>query len=293
MPGSETTSLVRREDAFVTFRRKIRKMVDSIRSLRGVRVGGKHFSLPVGAAFAIEEPWMGDVLRLLLPHFDGDFVDVGANIGQTLLQLRAIDLKRRYVGFEPNPSCAAYIFELARLNRLDATDLVPVACGTEYGIDKLFFYQDSLFDSSASLVPDFRSGSKVTQSTYVVTVPGGECLAAAGIVCVGLIKIDVEGYEAKVVQAFEAEISKCRPCLIMEVLPVYSAENKSRLDSDRKIEEVVNRNNYTVFRIMKTPEGRFARFVLVTEFGIHGDMSLVDYVLLPNESVDQVVALGE
>jgi FkbM family methyltransferase len=267
--------------------------LNAIHSLRGVRVAGKHFDLPAGTLLTIEEPWMGDVLLRLLPYFDGDFVDVGANVGQTLLQLRAIDLKRRYVGFEPNPNCASYVSELVRLNEFDATELVPVACGQDFGIRRLYFYQDSSFDSSATLVSNFRPNQKITQTAYVVTAPVSECLAAMGIDSVGLIKIDIEGFEATVIQSLTREIEKHRPCVILEVLPVYSDENISRLANNRKIEEIVASYKYTICRVLKTRAGRLDRFLPLCGFGVNDDMNLVDYVLLPNEAVSRVVAGDE
>lgn len=271
-------------------RTNARKLLDAIRSLRGVNVGGRHFNLPLSTNFSIQEPWMTDVLRKFVPHFDGAFVDIGANIGQTLLQLRAIDSERQYIGFEPNPSCASYLLELVRLNSLSFTDVVPAACGVKYGIEKLFCYQDSLFDSSASMVPDFRPNSIVNQANYIVTVPVSECLRALGYKAIGVVKIDIEGYEATAIEALETELRERRPCIIIELLPVYSVDNEARLSNSKRVESVVERNAYSIFRILKSDQGRLKSFEALAEFGVHGDMSLVDYVLLPSESVSRVLA---
>lgn len=270
----------------MTLRARARQLGRIVRSLKGVGVGGTHFALPIGPKFEIEEPWMTEIMRRMLPVFEGAFIDVGANIGQTLLQLRAIDTKRRYLGFEPNSTCASYILELIRINGLARTDIIPAACGLGYGISKLHFYQDSEFDASASLVSDFRTGSRVTKTSYVLTAPIGECLSEAEIDNIGIIKIDVEGYEANVIEALEAQLAKARPCLIVEVLPVYSAENVARLSGNYRIEAVLERASYSMFRVMKSANLHLNCLEPIDTLGIHGDMRLVDYVFLPNEFVE-------
>jgi len=86
-----------------SIRSSARKIVDGLRSLLGVTVGKTRFALPFGPVLDLQEPWMADILGRLLPLFPGPFIDVCANLGQTLQQLRAQDHSRPYLGFEPNP----------------------------------------------------------------------------------------------------------------------------------------------------------------------------------------------
>jgi len=81
-------------------------------------------------------------------------------------------------------------------NNFCQTEIIPAACSLQFGIEKLHFYQDSVFDSSASLVEGFRSKEQLIRTTFVVTAPATASLAAANIKTVGVIKIDVEGFEA-------------------------------------------------------------------------------------------------
>jgi hypothetical protein len=58
-------------------------------------------------------------LRSLLR--ETSIVDVGANLGQTLLQcVRAEALPASYLAFEPNPLCAGYLAKLVEKNELVA-----------------------------------------------------------------------------------------------------------------------------------------------------------------------------
>ncbi len=70
------------------------------------------------------EMWMVEVLKRLLPLKPGTFIDVGANIGQTLLKLRAVSQSTPYLGFEPNPACAAYMQELILANNFEQTLMI-------------------------------------------------------------------------------------------------------------------------------------------------------------------------
>ena len=51
----------------------------------------------------LSEPWMTEVLKNLRPFFKGHFIDVGVNLGQTLLKAHAVFGRHDYIGFEPNP----------------------------------------------------------------------------------------------------------------------------------------------------------------------------------------------
>ncbi|MBK7626701.1 MAG: hypothetical protein IPJ16_05790 [Bacteroidales bacterium] len=41
---------------------------------------------------------------------DWTVIDVGANIGQTLIKIKSIDKEINYLGFEPNPVCVNYLY---------------------------------------------------------------------------------------------------------------------------------------------------------------------------------------
>jgi hypothetical protein len=87
------------------------------------RIGNQTFYIPLlgGAGLSnlkSHEVWMDDLLeKLLLSENDVcSFFDIGANIGQTLLKVRAISKKVHYIGFEPNPGCVHYLNHLVANN---------------------------------------------------------------------------------------------------------------------------------------------------------------------------------
>src|SRR5882724_8814387 len=63
------------------------------------------------------EKWMSSVLKKILNRSEGCFVDVGVNIGQTLIKVKSIDRNIDYLGFEPNPVCVFYAENLIGINK--------------------------------------------------------------------------------------------------------------------------------------------------------------------------------
>ena len=69
-----------------------------------IKIGGTRFKIPViqemGLGnFTVTEPWMMDLIQDLYKKKTGAFIDIGANIGQTLLKLKSVAPDVDYVGF--------------------------------------------------------------------------------------------------------------------------------------------------------------------------------------------------
>jgi len=62
------------------------------------------------------EPEVACVMEGALATRQGAFVDVGVNIGQTLLKLLRIDPNRNYLGFEPQIACCFLIDQFIKDN---------------------------------------------------------------------------------------------------------------------------------------------------------------------------------
>src|SRR5690242_19223100 len=79
---------------------RLRLLARVVRS-REITVGGVRYRVPrwwQADDAAGREPWLDDVLRAAFRCGQGSLVDVGANVGQSLLKLLAIDRSRQYVG---------------------------------------------------------------------------------------------------------------------------------------------------------------------------------------------------
>ena len=243
-----------------------------------VVVGQSGFIVPVqsGRAVHASDPWMQTVLAELFADFPGTFIDVGVNLGQTLICAKAIDPDRPYVGFEPNLTCVSYAQEFVRLNGIRNVVLIPAALADRSGIADLNFISASETDSCASIVPDFRPGRTIaTQKVLMIGRDLAQTIIASKV---GVIKIDVEGAEVLVLQALEDIIARDRPAIVIEILPAYAPENTARIETNTKVEDFCRRHGYALTRVTKGPRtGREE----IAEIGIHDDLKRCDYVLLP------------
>ena len=135
------------------------------------RVLGKNVSIPLLSGVGLEnlpfyEIWMCDLIKYALSVKKGFFMDIGANVGQTLIKLRVVDEERPYLGFEPNPECVHYFNELVKINRYKNVELIPAGLFDQNSILSLKLYSDSSTDQGASLIENFRE-AKVIQKINV------------------------------------------------------------------------------------------------------------------------------
>src|SRR6202012_2839597 len=65
-----------------------------------------------------------------MPGIDKDvtIIDIGVNLGQTLLGIKTISNRRiKYIGFEPNPMCVYYAEKLIDYNNFKNCQIIPAA----------------------------------------------------------------------------------------------------------------------------------------------------------------------
>lgn len=76
-------------------------------------------------------------------------------------------------------------------------------------------------------------------------------------------------------------ISRCRPLVIVEVLPVYdpsSAIGELRLAKQQGIEVLLRNWSYVLLRLVPPTS-----LVYIHTFGVHADLALTNYVAIPQE----------
>jgi FkbM family methyltransferase len=253
-----------------------------------LKVGARTFLTPKIDNYIcdISEPWMVDLLAKLLPLKLGTFFDVGVNLGQTLLAVKANDPTRHYVGVEPNPVCVAYTEKLIALNELTDCQIIPVGLSDESGIRRLQLYDNATVDPSASLVRNFRPGDRNSSFKLVPISPFSEFDRAADLSQLALVKVDVEGGEADAVNSMREAIEQRRPWLIIEILPCYESTNIDRLRRQVSVERLLRETGYLNFRIFKKARGHFDYLQEVVEIGVHSNMDWCDYLFCPKENVD-------
>lgn len=224
---------------------------------------------------------MIDLLRKLLPIAPGTFLDVGANLGQTLIKVSAIEDSRHYVGFEPNSACVAYLEQLIRANGLASSHIIPAGLSDQTGIVDLHLRADQNTDMAATIIPEFRGhGGSLNKRSVVVL--GAKDISDRLPDDTSIIKIDVEGAELEVIRTLHPVIMKTRPHLIVEILPPHS-EGTERSRRQEEIEGLMRGAGYSIFRIEKAADNQLARMQPISTIGVHNDMRLTDYLFAPRE----------
>src|SRR5205085_11021899 len=149
----------------------IKRLLRPFNLVMPTRAYGPRFKVPIlrgvgGSHRSGSEPWMVDLLaRLFKVCGSTGLIDVGVNIGQTLLKLRSIDRQCRYVGCERDPFCIQFINEIIALNGFENCTILPVALSTQAGL--IAFQADSEADSAASMVEQLRPGKRSIRKQYV------------------------------------------------------------------------------------------------------------------------------
>ena len=230
-----------------------------------------------------QEAWLNATFAKLLDSADGAFVDVGVNLGQSLLKVKTLRPEIPYVGFEPNPVCVAYVRRLVAINQLRHVAIAPFGLSDHAGVVSLYARDDDETDSSATVVPGLFSTQASWRQTPVAILPGDEALASLNVGRVSVIKIDVEGAELEVVRGLENTLAAFRPAVVCEVLPTYSGGDGRRAFRQPRIDallEFMRRFEYRLFRLLPTGE-----VVSLDTIEPHSDRALTNYAFVPPHAI--------
>lgn len=241
---------------------------------KNTKVGNTVFRIPliqdIGQGnLIVHEPWMLDVLQKLQKENPGYFLDIGANIGQTLLKVKSLYSGIHYMGFEPNPVCANYLIQLVKLNNLSDCEIYPFALGSSSSIEALYFSNETIHDSQASIL---ASGRRLNNKMNIVVVAPSQIPLLDTIEGTVLLKIDVEGYEAHVLKGLEDFIHRVNPIIIVEILSNTESINQlleNFLKRNYQLIQIAGRSNsinYTKIQPAEIPSnGSDNNYLLVPE----------------------------
>ena len=168
-------------------------------------------------------------LALIAEHrrLAGDvFLDIGANVGSHTIFAARSGKFRRIVAFEPDPRNVEITKTNVSLNDLtDMVDVIPIACGDSDALMPLSVNKNS--STISSLV-------RTSIASYEVTVqvrPLDDVLSELAIsaAAVGMVYIDVEGFEPAVVRGAKSIIAASVP-MVVEFNPQwYSTGDRQSL----------------------------------------------------------------
>jgi len=233
-----------------------------------VMVGTTTVSIPIIRGMGLEhlfgsEEGVRRVIGHVLARSSGTFVDIGANIGQTLVKVAGCDKHRRYLGFELQPSCIGYLARLIDINHLRDFHIFPFGLSSRMSLGHLSIGGEA--DPGASLVPELRD-RPYSISFPVILEPGDEIFRLLAEKVIAMVKIDVEGAEWQVLIGMKETLARYEPILLLEILPTEFlcgthplSEQVMEMVSQRRqgiaaIRRLTQSLGYRSFRIL--PSGR-------------------------------------
>ncbi|MEA4840949.1 MAG: FkbM family methyltransferase [Bacteroidales bacterium] len=225
-----------------------------------IKIGEKSFLIPIIKGVGInnlrlKNDWFIFLLnRINLPEHSY-FIDVGVNIGQTLLKFRS-HFDNPYYGFELNSNCVRYTRKLIKTNGIKDISIFPVGLSDKDEVVALFSNDDidncctdstivqnlrpnRYTDNDKSFVPVFRFDN-------LKLLKAGDCLS--------MIKIDVEGAELEVIKGMIETIKEHRPLITCEVLDYYDSNLSSGKLQDKanKLYDLIRSLDYDVYAIKQS-----------------------------------------
>lgn len=195
-----------------------------------------------------EAPVQREIARLLRP---GDvFYDVGANVGFfTLLAARLVGDAGCVCAFEPNPRNAHAIRENARLNGMANVRVIEAAAGREPRTEELLI---TAWDGGGALAASPARPASPVERIPVRVVPLDAFIRDERLPAPTLVKIDVEGVEAEVLEGMADTIARAKPVLLYEV------DGGEKADFDRRwsgLDAWVAGHEYAVRRLESSYPG--------------------------------------
>lgn len=238
-------------------RETTRRLSKSCLKTTVIEYKGLKFRVPlvygIGAGHhLISNDFMYNSLKTFIKNRKGAVIDVGANIGLYLITLRALDSKREYYGFEPNPMCNFIAIEMIRLNHFESTRIFPFAFSDKKELRTL--YASRRGDKMGSLHACYRDNTRPKDYSFdLITFLGDELFELLNIESICAIKIDVEGSEVKVLRGIKQTITKYRPYLYCEIwpLPIFEDPTYSVI-YDNRVEflELLDNLDYRVLVVL-------------------------------------------
>jgi FkbM family methyltransferase len=266
---------------FLRFLRKI-GLLKLLRLKTTLRLNDTNFSIPIIQEVGMhnlmmDEFWMLDIIKRLSPNDDDVFMDIGANVGQSLLKWKSVNWNSTVVAIDPNPHCVSYLKTLIADNQLPSVKLINSALSTKNDHTLLNFHFNERTDRSASTKPTSFDPIK---SIDIQSIDFDRLLNETQIdpYKIKLIKMDIEGGECDIIKSMGEFLKTHRPLIIIEIL----SNDKY---PDASFYETLGALNYSIYRITKS-QNYLKGFEGLTEIESSTRILESDYLLLPSNRLD-------
>ena len=162
-----------------------------------LKIGAKQVKIPLvgglGLAHFNHNPWLFKLLQILPTSKSVTVIDIGVNIGQSLVEIKTALPNSKYIGFEPNSHCMKYLKELLHANNFEDTEVLPFGVSDTSSTQSLYF--NSKTDSTATLVEEFRPGRYNDGHKETVNTIDLDSYFPHKFTTEVLLKMDIEGSE--------------------------------------------------------------------------------------------------
>ena len=163
---------------------------------------------------------LGKIIPALLPDRTPTIVEVGANIGASLMQILAAKPEARIIAFEPSSRFRPYLMRNLKLAGAENVEVYPWAVGRVSGEINLFNN-----DSTASVLSrDYGGGEFRGQDIVPVVTLNGLPVSR-----LDFLKIDTDGYEFEVLRGGESMLRTFRPALHLEFATYLISDPEKQL----------------------------------------------------------------
>jgi FkbM family methyltransferase len=189
----------------------------TVRVLGGLGAGGRIRYVPgdtlLSAVVGRWEPWAQRAMRRLVRRGDTCW-DVGANAGTHALALsRLVGPSGSVFAVEPHPRSFALLCENVRLNRARNVTALRLAAGSVDGAATL---RSPLGTPGSRLLASLRRETG-DESVEVVTRRLDDLREEGALAPPRFVKVDVEGFDAEVLEGMSETLRAFRPALLVEV----------------------------------------------------------------------------
>ena len=164
--------------------------------------------------------WVGHHEEEELRHFSQNchpgmgVLDIGANVGfWTALAARLVGPQGRVLAFEPDPSNFQCLQATLAANSFSWVEPYPLAASDQAGSIRLYLSEENCGDHR--IYPHAQG----TRSLDIQAVRLDDFLGEKQVSRVDLIKIDVQGAEAKVLSGLSTTLARHRPLIFFEFWP--------------------------------------------------------------------------
>ncbi len=242
----------------------------------------------IGFENYIKQPnWLDNLIQLFVKENDGAFVDVGVNIGQTLLRVKTALPNIHYIGFEPNATCTFYTQQLIRKNNF--TNSLVYNCALSTKVQNILLEKSLGDDKRASIVSGLRPHTFVDAEPILAV----DFDALSFNDKIAFVKIDVEGAELEVLTGMKKMIENHQPIITCEVLDAHSKEQFDfTQDRANKVFELLSLLHYSVIQLQTTTQG-IVSYNKVNAFQLKewtpDSYALNDYIFYPIAKENEVM----